>query len=88
MTNYFSEADNHKCKNGIQRCQNCGNFTQEKPTCCHKTTNIAAETHLNAMRNTLNYESKDILLRPKRAHISSQKVAYVTTIAHNTLIYN
>lgn len=40
------------------------------------------------MRNTLNYESKDILLRPKRAHISSQKVACVTTIAYNTLIYN
>jgi len=40
------------------------------------------------MRNTLNYESKDILLRPKRAHISSQKVACVTTIAHNTLAYN
>lgn len=88
MTNYFSETDNHKCKNGIQRCQNSGYFTQEKPTCCHKTANIAAETHLNAMRNTLNYESKDILLRPKRAHISSQKVAYVTTIAHNTLAYN
>lgn len=88
MTNYFSEADNHKCKNGIQRCQNRGYFTQEKPTCCHKTANIAAETHLNAMRNTLNYESKDILLRPKRAHISSQKVACVTTIAHNTLAYN
>lgn len=88
MTNYFSEADNHKCKNGIQRCQNRGYFTQEKPTCSNKTANIAAETHLNAMRNTLNYESKDILLRPKRAHISSQKVACVTTIAHNTLAYN
>lgn len=40
------------------------------------------------MRNTLNYESKSMLLRPKRAHVSSQKVAYVTTIAHNTLAYN
>ena len=63
-------------------------FTQEKPTCCHKTANIAAETHLNAMRNTLNYESKSMLLRPKRAHISCQKVVRAATTAYNALAYN
>lgn len=40
------------------------------------------------MRNTLNYESKDMLLRPKRAHISSQKMAHAATTTHNTLAYN
>lgn len=40
------------------------------------------------MRNTLNYESKDILLRPKRAHISCQKVACAATTAYNALVYN
>lgn len=40
------------------------------------------------MRNTLNYESKDMLLRPKRAHISSQKMACAAITAHNTLVYN
>lgn len=88
MTNYFSEADNHKCKMAYRDDKTGDILHKKKPTCCHKTANIAAETHLNAMRNTLNYESKSMLLRPKRTHISSQKVACVTTIAHNTLAYN
>lgn len=40
------------------------------------------------MRNTLNYESKDMLLRPKRAHVSSQKVVRAATTAYNALVYN
>lgn len=40
------------------------------------------------MRNTLNYESKSMLLRPKRAHISCQKVVRAATTAYNALVYN